>query len=73
MGYVGPDGEVHISENDSWLACAGQDNTSTDCSTGDVPNIFEGNMMDHIMVLLWAVKLYTLPLTPIFLYTVQGV
>jgi len=23
-------------------------------------------MMDHIMVLLWAVKLYTLPLTPFF-------
>ena len=47
LGYVGPDGEVHIAENDSWLACAGQDNTSTDCSTGDVPNIFEGNISDH--------------------------
>lgn len=26
---------------------SGQDNTSTLCSTGDVPNIFEGDTSDH--------------------------
>ncbi|KAJ3576106.1 hypothetical protein NP233_g659 [Leucocoprinus birnbaumii] len=47
LGYVGASGEVHISENNSWLSCPGQDNTSTDCSTGDVPNIFDGSTSDH--------------------------
>jgi len=47
LGYAGSGGEVHISENNLWFACDGQDNTSTDCSTGDVPNIFEGNIADH--------------------------
>ncbi|KAF5352827.1 hypothetical protein D9756_006169 [Leucocoprinus leucothites] len=47
LGYVGTSGEVHISESNSWLACPGQDNPSTQCSTGDVPNILEGNTGDH--------------------------
>jgi len=47
VSFVGSDGEVHISENDSWFACAGQDNTSTDCSTGDVPYVVLGNTADH--------------------------
>lgn len=27
--------------------CAGQDNDSSECSTGDVPNIFDGDLSDH--------------------------
>lgn len=29
------------------LGDAGQDNTSTECTVGDVPNIFEGNADNH--------------------------
>ncbi|KAL9716656.1 hypothetical protein Ac2012v2_001108 [Leucoagaricus gongylophorus] len=47
LGYVGPSGEDHISEDNTWFACAGQDNTNTDCSTGAVPNIFESDASDH--------------------------
>ncbi|KAF5352567.1 hypothetical protein D9756_006170 [Leucocoprinus leucothites] len=47
LGYVGASGEVHISEDNSWFSCPGQDNASTQCSTGDVPNIFDGSTSDH--------------------------
>jgi len=47
LGYHHPSGEVHIAEDNSWLSCPGQDNTSTQCTTGDVPNIFEGSTGDH--------------------------
>ena len=29
------------------MCAAGQDNESDECSTGDVPNIFEGDESDH--------------------------
>jgi hypothetical protein len=29
------------------LLFLGQDNENTECSTGDVPNIFEGDLSDH--------------------------
>lgn len=30
------------------LTCSiGQDNTSTECIVGDVPNIFDGDLSDH--------------------------
>ena len=29
------------------LPMIGQDNTSTECIVGDVPNIFDGNLSDH--------------------------
>ncbi|CAE6418297.1 unnamed protein product [Rhizoctonia solani] len=47
LGYVHPNGEKHIVSAGSWYACAGQDNTNVDCSTGAVPNIFDGNTGDH--------------------------
>ncbi|TFK42180.1 lipase class 3 family protein [Crucibulum laeve] len=47
LGYHHPSGEVHIAESNAWLSCPGQDNTSTQCSVGDVPNIFEGSTGDH--------------------------
>ncbi|KDN47053.1 hypothetical protein RSAG8_03830, partial [Rhizoctonia solani AG-8 WAC10335] len=46
LGYVHPSGEKHIAAG-SWYACVGQDNTNADCSTGAVPNIFDGNTQDH--------------------------
>lgn len=47
LGFHHPSGEVHIDDSDEWLSCPGQDNTSDQCSTGDVGNIFEGNTDDH--------------------------
>ncbi|KAH9479043.1 Lipase [Psilocybe cubensis] len=47
LGYHHPSGEVHITDDKKWLACPGQDNPSTQCSTGDVPNVFVGNVADH--------------------------
>jgi len=47
LGFHHPSGEVHINEAGTFNACAGQDNPSTQCSRGDVPNIFESNLNDH--------------------------
>jgi hypothetical protein len=47
LGFVHPSGEVHIEDSNAWDNCPGQDNDSTLCSTGDVPNIFEGDESDH--------------------------
>ncbi|KAJ3761776.1 lipase class 3 family protein [Lentinula raphanica] len=48
LGYVHPSGEKHILDNSTWVACPGQDNDSIECSTGDVPTIFNGDVDDHI-------------------------
>ncbi|PPQ92491.1 hypothetical protein CVT25_010395 [Psilocybe cyanescens] len=47
LGFHHPSGEVHIIEQNQWLTCPGQDNPNTQCSTGDVPSIFEGNVANH--------------------------
>jgi len=47
LGYHHPSGEVHIEESGAWASCPGQDNTSTSCTVGDVPNIFDGSTGDH--------------------------
>ncbi|KAF8704510.1 hypothetical protein AX14_013931 [Amanita brunnescens Koide BX004] len=47
LGYVHPSGEVHITDSDVWEACPGQDNPSTLCIVGDVPEIYDGNVTDH--------------------------
>ncbi|PFH50220.1 hypothetical protein AMATHDRAFT_193502 [Amanita thiersii Skay4041] len=47
LGYHHASGEVHITESNVWESCPGQDNTSTLCTVGDVPNIFEGSTSDH--------------------------
>ncbi|KAF8174960.1 lipase class 3 family protein [Pholiota molesta] len=47
LGYHHPSGEVHIMDNGSWVSCPGQDNPSTECIVGDVPNILVGNESDH--------------------------
>ncbi|KAF8306839.1 alpha beta-hydrolase [Clavulina sp. PMI_390] len=48
LGYHHASGEDHIESDNSWEHCDGQDNTSTLCSTGAVPNILEGNIVDHL-------------------------
>lgn len=45
--YRHPSGEIHITESNMWLSCPGQDNPSTQCSVGDVPDVSEGNVTDH--------------------------
>jgi len=47
LGYHHPSGEVHIMDNNEWVSCPGQDNTSTECIVGDVPNVFDGDLSDH--------------------------
>ncbi|CAA7264954.1 unnamed protein product [Cyclocybe aegerita] len=47
LGYVHPWGEVHIMGNEQWVSCPGQDNPSTECIVGDVPNVFDGVESDH--------------------------
>jgi len=47
LGYHHPSGEVHIMDNNQWVSCPGQDNTSSECIVGDVSNIFEGDESDH--------------------------
>lgn len=38
---------MHIEDSGEWANCPGQDNPSTQCSTGDVPTIFDGKTGDH--------------------------
>lgn len=47
LGFVHPSGEVHIQDSNAWDACPGQDNPSTLCIVGDVPNDFDGDESDH--------------------------
>ncbi|KAI5987111.1 Alpha/Beta hydrolase protein [Pisolithus albus] len=47
LGFVHPAGEIHIEDSGEWAACPGQDNPSTQCIVGDVPNILESNESDH--------------------------
>ncbi|EIN06264.1 alpha/beta-hydrolase [Punctularia strigosozonata HHB-11173 SS5] len=47
LGFHHPSGELHIQDSESWLSCPGQDNTDDECTTGDVGNVFEGDLDDH--------------------------
>ncbi|KAG9128555.1 hypothetical protein FRC07_003444 [Ceratobasidium sp. 392] len=47
LGYAHPNGEKHIVAAGQWDACNGHDNTSPNCSTGAVGNIFVGSLDDH--------------------------
>ncbi|KAI9440881.1 lipase [Lactarius indigo] len=47
LGYRHASGEVHITDSGKWESCPGQDNPSTNCTVGDVPNILKGNTKDH--------------------------
>ncbi|KAF8259380.1 Alpha/Beta hydrolase protein [Lactarius quietus] len=47
LGFVHASGEVHIIDSGTWDNCPGQDNPSTLCSVGDVPNVYDGSLDDH--------------------------
>lgn len=47
LGFVHPQGERHIQEDASWVACPGQDNEDERCIVGDVGNILEANVDNH--------------------------
>ncbi|KAJ7132261.1 lipase [Mycena epipterygia] len=47
LGFHQPTGEIHIQDSGAWKSCPGEDNPSTECSTGDVPEIFDGDLDDH--------------------------
>jgi len=47
LGFVHPSGEVHIEDSGEWAACPGQDNPSTQCIVGDVPEVTDGDLSDH--------------------------
>jgi hypothetical protein len=49
LGFAHPAGEVHIQDSDnSWVSCPGHDNPSQLCSVGDVPNVIQSNILDHL-------------------------
>ncbi|CAA7259111.1 unnamed protein product [Cyclocybe aegerita] len=49
LGFSHPHGEVHILGPGRAVACSGDDNaTDADCQIQSVPNIFEGNILDHL-------------------------
>lgn len=47
LDFVHASGEVHITDSGTWESCPGQDNPSTLCIVGDVPNIFDGDLDNH--------------------------
>ncbi|TFK69116.1 alpha/beta-hydrolase [Pluteus cervinus] len=47
LGYSHPSGEKHIQDDETWIACPGQDNTDALCTTGDVTDILSGVLADH--------------------------
>jgi hypothetical protein len=48
LGYRHPSGQVHIREDESWTTCPGQENSNDACTDGDVSNIFEGDLGNHM-------------------------
>ncbi|KAK0212777.1 alpha beta-hydrolase [Desarmillaria ectypa] len=49
LGYSHPEGEIHILKPGSAVACSGNDDaTDSQCQIETVPNIFVGNIIDHL-------------------------
>jgi len=49
LGYAHPEGEVHIIDDGNAVACSGNDNADdAECQIQTVPNIFDGNIIDHV-------------------------
>ncbi|CAE6435544.1 unnamed protein product [Rhizoctonia solani] len=47
LGFAHAAGEKHILAPGSWVACSGQDNTDSQCTTGAVSNILVGDIDNH--------------------------
>ena len=53
LGYEHPVGEVHITDDSTidgtWYSCPGEDDaTDSQCEISTVPNVFDGNVIDHL-------------------------
>ncbi|KAF8894959.1 alpha/beta-hydrolase [Gymnopilus junonius] len=49
LGFQHPHGEVHIISPGNAVACSGDDDaTDSQCTIESVPNIFEGNILNHL-------------------------
>ncbi|KAF8073615.1 Alpha/Beta hydrolase protein [Lyophyllum atratum] len=49
LGFVHPQGEIHLLSKGNAVACAGQDNADDDkCQIETVSNILKGNIIDHL-------------------------
>ncbi|KAF9049827.1 alpha/beta-hydrolase [Panaeolus papilionaceus] len=49
LGFQHPHGEVHIISPNNAVSCPGDDDaTDSQCQIQSVPNIFEGNILDHL-------------------------
>ncbi|KAI0343321.1 lipase [Trametopsis cervina] len=48
LGFRHPSGELHVdARSGAWVVCPGQENTSSACTDGAVPNIFMSSEGDH--------------------------
>ncbi|KAF8651854.1 hypothetical protein AX16_004628 [Volvariella volvacea WC 439] len=48
LGFAHTQTEIHITESSgAWVQCGGQDNTASQCTIGEVPNIFVSDLGDH--------------------------
>ncbi|KAI9510547.1 lipase [Russula earlei] len=48
LGFHHASGEIHIQDSGDWDACPGQDNPSDLCIVGDVTNILDSNVNNHL-------------------------
>ncbi|KAJ4483309.1 Alpha/Beta hydrolase protein [Lentinula aciculospora] len=49
LGYAHPAGEIHIISPGNVVACSGDDDaTDSQCTIDTVPNIFEGDILNHL-------------------------
>ncbi|KAF5379874.1 hypothetical protein D9757_007206 [Collybiopsis confluens] len=49
LGYAHPAGEIHILSPGNAVSCPGDDDaTDADCQIESVPNIFDGDILDHL-------------------------
>ncbi|TFY56696.1 hypothetical protein EVG20_g8828 [Dentipellis fragilis] len=47
LGFRQPAGEVHIDQANTWVECLGEENGSTECIDGAVPEVWDGTPEDH--------------------------
>lgn len=48
LGFSHVEGEIHILGSGVWNSCSGNDDTEPGCTISEVPNIFAGNIVDHL-------------------------
>jgi len=48
MGFAHPSNEIHITDDNVWNQCVGQDSIAEGCTIDTVPNVLEGNILNHL-------------------------